>query len=82
MLQRLIYKEPKALKPMPKDPFIFNKDGKIRGYFLKVCEEVHIDPMELYPKTLEEFAEPGANKNIQTHKYNNYENKRRGKIKI
>jgi hypothetical protein len=82
MLQRLIYKEPKPLKPLPKDPFIFNKEGKVRGYFIKLCEEIHIDPNDLYPKTVEDFAAPDITQNIQIHRYNNYENKRRGIVAI
>ena len=79
MLQRITHKEPKPVRPLHKDPFIFNKDGRMRGYFIKLCEELKIDPNDLYPKTVEDFSGKEITKNMSILRYNNYENKRRGK---
>jgi len=78
MLQRLNSKPPTVLKPNPNDAVIFNKDGKLKDQYYKICLEININPDELYPQTLESFKEPGMIKNVQILRYNNWENKRRG----
>ncbi len=78
MLQRLNSKPPTILKANPNDAVIFNKDGKLKDQYYKICLEININPDELYPQTLEAFKEPGIIKSVQILRYNNWENKRRG----
>lgn len=79
MLQRLVLRPPTLLKPYPNDGGIFNREGKLREHFYKLCLEININPEELYPRTFESFGGANVIKNVQILKFNNYENKRRGK---
>jgi len=79
MLQRLNSKPPAPLKQMPNDHAVFTKDGKMREQYYKLCQEININPEELYPRPLESFKDSKAIRNVQILRYNNYENKRRGK---
>ena len=57
---------------------IRDNDGAIRPYFLKICQEIHINPQDLHAKNLEDFSALNLSKNIQILRYNEFENKRRG----
>lgn len=54
----------------------------MRGYFVKLCDELHINPSDLFPKNVEDFTEKDITKNMAILRYNNYENKRRGNDKF
>lgn len=82
MLQRLINKPPAPLRSYQNDTSIFNKDGKLKDQYLKLCNEVDINPEELYSRPLESFYQPDVARNVQILRYNNYENKRRGNLAI
>ena len=78
MLQRTGNRPPSPLRSYPNDATIFNKDGKLKEQYHKLCQEINISPEELYPRDLESFREPNITRNVQILRYNNYENKRRG----
>jgi len=79
MLHRLIHKPPVPLEPVPLDKAIFSKKGKIRISALTICKEMGIDPQDIYPKSLEDFAEKDVPANVQILRFNGYETQRRSK---
>jgi len=82
MLQRLIYKPPVPLEPVPKDSIIYGKDGEIKPFVVSLCAEFNINPDEIHPKTLEDFYEKDITTNVQILRYNEYEMQRRSIVTL
>lgn len=79
MLQRLIHKPPVPIDPIPLDKFIFDKYNRIRKYVLPICNNLDIDPQEIYPKTFQDFIGKEPSSNILILRYNEWEAQRRRK---
>lgn len=82
MLQRLINRTPSPVHIVPPDKHLFNREGKLRDQVLHLCQTLKIDPNDLYPKSLEDFADPEVHKNVQILRFNHYESKRQCKIPL
>jgi len=58
----------------------YTKEGKLKEQFLPLCQELKIDPSELYLKSPNDFSGPEVSEKVQTQRFNGYESKRLCKL--